>query len=136
MSKAKRKSSNATHEFVIDRKKWIRGSSLKEEPEEKYVITPCSSYLKDRSGSMCCLGFYLESLGAKGLTGKQLPITVRKLPEEASWLVTPMNSPTNQCIRLVNANDRDSSCHKERETAVSDLFAEKGIKVKFVGKYP
>jgi hypothetical protein len=111
-------------EFTIDRSRWLRGD-----------VFDTPSQMRDRQGRMCCLGFYAESCGAKAMTGKACPSDLKDLPEEASWLVVKHDYRSVQDV-FTEANDASCESEKNREKKIKQLFAERGVKVKFVGRTP
>lgn len=114
--------------LVIERAKWSAGHL-------KRVSDLGENALRNRDGTMCCLGFYARQvcgLKVKDITGVGLPCEVEIWPESDVCLDTEINFAQE----AVAINDTSSINRRERETNIRKHFAAKGIKVTFTGKYP
>lgn len=113
-------------EFTIDRSKWLRGEGSAD-----------SFLVRASDGKMCCLGFYGKACGIlkKEMRGMQEPDEVgQKFEDAAPWLFDGVSGPSGVCATLMRENDTVGGVGRDRERKVKELFAEHGVKVKFVGK--
>jgi hypothetical protein len=111
-------------QFVIKRSNWLRG----EGSDDSYL-------LRESDGKMCCLGFYLESLGCplELLDGAQGPsdVPIKVRPKKGKWLINDDPSLCSiECNELIKAND-EAGDDGVREEEIIRLFAKEGITVKF-----
>lgn len=131
----KTKPSLPEHDLVIDRKKWLRGDCqmFEDDPE---------SVLRDGGGRMCCLGFYLKSVGGKSITGIYEPMGLNKIPKDAEWLVNrgefkDIEGNSKECDKLICVNDDGPLSENRREREIAKLFKKHGnVNVTFVGETP
>ena len=103
-------------QLVIKRRRWLRGTG---------------GGTLYRRGKMCCLGFYLRSLGMppKVLKLGDMPCEI-ETPKEARWLTRGPLS-TRAARQLANTNDNRDLDGDERERAVAKEFARHGVEVVF-----
>lgn len=118
--------------FVIDRKLWKRGASGSSALLIEPVLYEHDNVVKEDpdQGKMCCLGFYAK---ACGLTDKQISgLTNYASLSKMAQRKIPIAMREDE-FRFINVNDGTSPHGKRREAKLIKLFAERGIKVKFVG---
>jgi hypothetical protein len=99
-------------EVVIDRSKWACGGR--------------ATGLKNKDGTMCCLGFLGEAVGARGLTKHEVPENLMT----SQRVKYPYGLDTDECMEL-NDNEADQ---KAREAGIKAKFNEAGIKLTYKGK--
>lgn len=110
--------------LVIDRKKWGR--------------TATGGNLLNNEGKMCCLGFQCRAVGfkPKEIRGKGMPADVdvsAKRLQKVAWLVD--GSEGNSTVvaeKLALINDDWDTTDKQKEKAITKLFANNGIEVTFI----
>lgn len=129
-----------THEFTIDRKKWVNGSHR--------TRTRGEAALLNEKGYMCCLGIYENSLGVtkKELLGLEGPGELVRAHGELwdmegdqpdNWLLMSFNGMTppwyssDIADTLMSINDDITMTAKEREKQIKRIFREHGVKVTF-----
>lgn len=102
--------------FTISRKKWLRG-----DPNTASLLDP-------KTGKQCCLGIYLLACGVPkdAIYAVLMPDAVSKTYRLPKWLRTQSGTST------VLARDNDSLNEPTREQLITQGFATKGIKVRFV----
>ena len=111
--------------LIIDRKKWYRGRGA----------SGSSLLLSD--GTMCCLGFYALSCGKTedDISGKQLFAVGQNTnclvsaKGEAAWLGRKREG---LCVGLASINDDVFISQQTRESQISEIFENNGVKVKFI----
>lgn len=122
-------------EFTVKRSGWLRG----EGGHPSLLFRP-----KDQK--RCCIGFYLKACGLSdsSLEDKPSPYDIPRvetaLPAAATWLLehgngnTSLSSEANSeyCIELMRVNDARLASAPDRERRIIELFAQRGIIVKFV----
>ena len=112
--------------LVIDRPRWYRGRDY--------------SSLIVADGQMCCLGFYLRSLGvpsnvmrAIGTPAGLTPNT--ELPPDAGWLLRGAEGEycfnSQACTDLARVNDAQDLTDEAREQLITGMFAKHGVEVTF-----
>lgn len=106
-------------ELVIDRARWgtgIEGGVLYSSDTKK----------------MCCLGFLARAYGSKvkDITNKGFP-SDGQAPEA---FCIGEHGPNVAARKAADANDNPDGRSRDREAAIRSIFANAGIKVKFVGK--
>jgi hypothetical protein len=121
-----------TH-FTITRERWLRGDA----PDGKL------SYLRDREGDQCCLGFYASACGISDevLLERTSPDEVggpgeADIPHQMQWLVTKDalgegRVSSDACDELMWLNDKPFFDPVARELAIAKAFAAQGITVEF-----
>lgn len=124
-------------EFTIDRKVWLRAN---EEDRRGYG----SYLLREIDQKRCCLGIYLsacgvpdkflEGVGSPGLLHRQVPEVRDLIPR---WLICddPALSEggnSMSCSSMMEANDDDTTGDIEKESFLTERFAEQGVRVVFV----
>ncbi len=110
--------------LIINRSTWYRGQG-----------GDFSKLLKQDDGKMCCLGFYLKSVGIEedALLDQADPSSILdyetegKIPE---WLLSGKDN-SRLTLDLVGANDDQRTTEADREMVVKKLFAQAGVKVVF-----
>ncbi len=111
--------------LTIDRKTWLRGEG-----------TSASFLLRKSDGKKCCLGFYSlrKGFNKKFIEDKkslpQLPNPEKNFPDFCvKGLEIPINSDFAGELMGINDGILEES---ERESKITKLFKEIGVKVKFV----
>ena len=126
-------------EFTIDRSEWVAGHNRSNTFTEEFSrdINVGLSSLLNENEYACCLGFYSHACGVPwdamydvGGPGN-LPndIVVPLLNDEEEEIETEF------AVRCMEINDDSDIPEKVREKAIKKMFKEKGVKVKFVGRY-
>lgn len=114
-------------EFIVDRSKWLNEST------RGYNVTPA---LLDRgSGAMCFLGFACLAAGATKDQIEGVPEPVRVDGVDMPQLMCGLNN-SKLSLDAMDINDNGIFNKRTREAKLRRLFAEHGIKVKFVGRSP
>lgn len=115
--------------FSIRRKDWLRGGKR-------------NSYLRNGSGKMCCLGFYLRACGVPSskMVLRPSPASLMERHRDVDvprWLATlevgNLASDTSVCNELMSVNDDTRLKGPVREAKVAKLFKKRGIAVTFTG---
>lgn len=105
--------------FTVRRKNWLRG------------VNSCS-YLLNKNGSMCCLGFLGRACGLK-----TIDLLHRNSPDSCDQkrhlypksIVNSRN--TKLCQKIIDCNDEVYLPVADKEKQLKALFAEGGIEVTF-----
>lgn len=126
-------------DLVIDRSRRLRGD----------IFSGEGSYLLDEQGRQCCLGFFLSScrVPKDRLLDECLPSGIgwwpkyatfeHDIPKSAMWLVEEVGKEGQRVESFfTSVNDDSSFLEPERERRIKALFAEYGVRVKFVGRTP
>lgn len=114
-------------EFTIDRSKWACAWN-------NAARNGVRSYLEDREGFKCCLGFYVEACGMQtkypngDLVGLPSCVADRTPAFDAKAFTGSSTDP------LVNVNDFEND-NQKREEGITKLFSYVGVKVNFIGEY-
>jgi len=132
-----------SHTFTVDRSKWRCGGAnvwdCKKAPWadiDPSVLGQGGTFLRNRQGYKCCLGFVAEQLGAKGLTDKEFPRTVHPThKKKLEGVLTYEGNHTVLTVLSMRINDSNKINKKQRESQLRELFKEHGHRMKFVGKY-
>ena len=111
--------------LVIERKTWARGATR-------------GDYLKNPSGTKCCLGFLGEACGLSEQELRnhgtlQAVVEFRKITPNRYLYEMTNRDPHSQAIRI---NDTRQLSEEERETELILIFAGAGIQLSFVDEYP
>lgn len=119
-----------TKRLTIDRARWLRGDLIQEDSQ---LLSPM--------GRMCCLGFYLEACGVprEKLLGESCPSNLRELlPGQADWLAEKAlhKDRVDNLVEdeFISVNDDAQLSEKGRELRLQQLFKQRGIRVRFVGR--
>lgn len=110
--------------LVINRARWARGEN-----------DGMETALLGDGNRKCCLGFYAQQCGYTGMI-RDLSDLTEISTCNFTGLTKSDGNATAVHSRLLRTNDAIRISDKERETRISKIFAEIGVKVKFVGKYP
>lgn len=110
-------------EFVISRKKWLRGESS----THSYLLRP-------EDGKQCCVGIFLTACGtpAEDLLSQKVAERTMRAPE---WL-TDRNAfgtemPKKDVDHLYTLNDSPKLPEDVREAEIAAIFARNGVTVSF-----
>lgn len=120
-------------ELVIDRATWFRGRG------------PAQSRLLTDQGKRCCLGFECQALGYKDEQLIDVPSPgilcsyehPEAVPDHMQWLADfnkdqDIFENSITCLDLIAINDNPSISDPERESQISEIFANNGVEVKFI----
>lgn len=145
--------------FTIDRGKWICGVPEKLRGEPVYGIKAHGqgrTALLNRDGFMCCLGQIAEQRGIdrEHLLEEGYPSELRgdALPKIEGFLATFYEDPEEGFVhpetgqrgwvgntalaeRAMGINDAEGCILAEREKMLTELFAEYGHELEFVGEF-
>lgn len=106
--------------LTIKRSKWLRGDAG-------------ASCMRNDSGHMCCLGFLCLRMGvlADQMTRHKTPFSVSMHGMGDIPRLMERGAPTEFCNAAMSTNDRPGR-EPEREAALRKLFADNGIRLRFV----
>jgi len=147
--KARKDSSGKVVELWIERSRWARSKVVERQAvflgrTHGHKTTEGingGSALLNKNGGMCCLGFYARACGVSPLKvyGKGTPseLDSKKYPEQMNWLLNENrygdeSEVANELIGTNDNADMDYPCAREQEKRIRQLFAEQGIKIRFV----
>lgn len=133
MSSAPKRKSRAkyVHRFSIDRATWGHGHN-----GGAYLG---SGHRVETNNYQCCVGFYAESRGVPKALLRYAPYVDylhERSPEEAEKCLVGGFTKFSDFSPFYERNDTAGGTLKAREKTLTRMFAEKGIKVTFRGKYP
>ena len=112
-------------EFTIDRAIWLRGEG-----------GHASRLLRSSDSKMCCVGIYLEACGVprNALLNERMPCDIStrygKFPQFLDTRVPLGCVYDSDC--LMATNDKVDLDETVRETRITQIFANNGVKVQFV----
>lgn len=111
---------------IIDRSKWLNAYT-------RFTLGP--SFMLDRNGNMCCLGFVCaaEGVRAEDLLDKITPRYVNKAP----YALLYYGDRESLAETAIEYNDNPQLTTVGRENALKLIFASEGTyELEFVGEYP
>jgi len=116
--------------LIIDRGLWRTGA------DSKNKTGFGTTFLLNKEGFMCCLGFCVQQLGIKedDLKGKALPSSLNN-PKIGSLLLNERGFDNEFTKIAVSINDDESITSQEREAKLILHFKEEGIDIIFTGQY-
>lgn len=128
-------------EFVVDRSKWRCGGHQ----SNPHSHGPGMTYLQNSYGYRCCLGFCALQCG---LTEKEiyhvdfpgrLRVSFKDHPRLTAFVNTKMSITKYPNSRLsekaLGINDAGRLTDEKREKQLTELFAEYGHTIRFVGEF-
>ncbi len=118
--------------FTVKRSKWKRGGK-----------GPGETFLLNKEGHMCCLGFYALACGLPKKNIREVVAPRDLVRAGKNWntvLVEKEKAPSgyefvlnsDTAVDAIRANDDQELSDKDREADIKDTFKLVGIKVKFV----
>ncbi len=108
------------HSFTVYRDRWLRGAGS-------------TSRLLRSNGKQCCVGFYLSSLNFTDDALIDNLCTPRgTLPDSALWLGVGRGCLDDGVSDVFDINDDGSIDDEERESVLTQRFAEHNVDVTFL----
>lgn len=119
--------------FTIDRASWRCGG------EGPYKNGEGKTYLKNRQGCKCCLGFVSEQLGITNIEDLMEPCdtdtaSILALQDNDAW-DEKIHVNTQLSTEAMAINDDEKITNDVREAALVDLFARNQHQLVFIGNY-
>ena len=112
--------------LIIDRRRWLRLSE-----DNYYGSSLCNSEDK----KMCCLGFYLRSLGLsqKNFLDLAMPGDVKVNKRELGWLLKREKGKHDSydSMELAGINDNYQTDDQFKEDKIKEIFKKHNVKVIF-----
>ena len=104
-------------EYVIDRKKWLRGED--------------QSMMLDDKGKMCCLGQICKQSGVENMLNLDYPDNCesKNVPK---FLLDSYGHDSLLAIKAAEINDEYDLTDTEREKLLIELFKKEKISIKFI----
>ncbi len=121
------------NKLTINRAKWRSGSFA---PETMNGIGDV--FLLNEQGYRCCLGFFAQACGARGMKNKETPCELNYSPilkQLVKFNKDEYKEDTQLSLRAIDINDDENLTPVKREEKLTKLFSKHGIKLTFTGKY-
>ncbi len=126
--KSPKKPRSHLHRFVIDRSTWANGHTVGHSS-----IGDKTMLEHESTGAQCCIGFYAESCGVPSRALRGVSSVDGLADKHRNKLGI---SDDGDLADFYSRNDDSAGSTKQRETALTRLFRERDVVVRFVGKYP
>lgn len=112
-------------EFVISRKKWLRGEGAS-----------ASALYRREDRKQCCVGIYLSACGVDNETlSKGSAARLLGLSELPKWLTETNDGMIQDRFSVIGSlyatNDDRGTPDPDRESRIAELFARNGVTVSF-----
>jgi hypothetical protein len=122
--------------FIVERSKWRSGGD-----NGKHQVGKGFTFLENKEGFMCCLGFCAKQLGYRNIVSLGEPEDIELSSDESNAILDFHNNEhgryySNSILskKAIFINDDDEINQKEREKQLRELFKKHGHQIVFKGK--